>query len=132
MAPKGFLTEKGRQPGLASLGLVEHDSPAYPPRTEANVKMAQYTVLYTEDEVNPLGSPGSRLTATYCRRTRRPLVVNPGAAELAEIVRSYSVINFAGTRGSRLSASRKVAIVSAISDAFSQAGHPLQPGARRC
>jgi len=57
-APKGFLTAKGPKPELAKLGLKEHKSPKYSPRTYQNVKDTDGTIILAYD----FNSPGTRCT----------------------------------------------------------------------
>jgi hypothetical protein len=56
--PKGWLTEDGPKPELAEFGLVEMPTAAYPPRTRANVRAADATLILNEGE---LGG-GTKLT----------------------------------------------------------------------
>jgi hypothetical protein len=65
-APKGWLTEEGAAPWLAEYGLVEHESSAYPPRTEANIQDSDATLL-----IGDIGSPGSRLALRAAERFRK-------------------------------------------------------------
>ena len=66
--PRGFRTETGPRPDFAQrFGLKEHPSPNYPPRTEANVREADATLIFG----NP-AERGSALTARICGRLRRP------------------------------------------------------------
>ena len=45
--PKGFITEAGPRPDLAAeYGLEETNTPAYPERTERNVRLADGTVVF--------------------------------------------------------------------------------------
>lgn len=62
-APKGYLTEAGPSPGLASFGLKEHESSDYPDRTGANVAEASALVWFG----NPC-SPGGKLTLKLCEQ----------------------------------------------------------------
>jgi hypothetical protein len=72
--PKGFLTEtpdgKGVEshPEFADLyGAVEHSSPSYPPRTEANVCMARAVAWFGD-----VRTPGAKLTLGLARVQRYP------------------------------------------------------------
>lgn len=50
LMPKGFRTLNGNQPSFAQLyNAKEHASPAYPPRTEENVKTADGTIRIAQD-----------------------------------------------------------------------------------
>lgn len=57
-APLGFKTRFGNRPELAKLGLKEHSSPKYPPRTYANIRDTDGTLILAYD----FNSPGTRLT----------------------------------------------------------------------
>ena len=98
--PKGFMTESGVRPDMAvRFGMLESDSANYPKRTELNVADASVTILLNKDM-----GPGSRLTQRLCRKHAKPCLRNPSPdTDLSE----YKVVNFAGTRGSRLSAAEK-------------------------
>lgn len=61
-APKGWMTESGPKPQLARLGLVEWPTPGYPARTEANIQIADGTLIFGHR------SPGSDLTHALCLR----------------------------------------------------------------
>ena len=57
-APKGYLTQNGPEPRLASLGVIEHKSSKYSPRTYANVKDSDGTIRLAYN----FNSPGERCT----------------------------------------------------------------------
>lgn len=57
-APRGWITLNGSNPLLARLGLKEHSSPKYPPRTYANVKDSDGTIRLAYD----FNSPGEVCT----------------------------------------------------------------------
>jgi hypothetical protein len=70
-APKGWQTEKGAEMRLLrGLGLREYQTAGYAPRTKANIRDSQGTLLIG----NP-SSPGSRLTEKAARRRGRPIYV---------------------------------------------------------
>jgi len=48
-APKGWITLNGPNPVLAKLGLIESNSPKYPPRTYDNVKNSDGTIRLAYD-----------------------------------------------------------------------------------
>lgn len=56
--PLGFKTKYGTRPELAKLGLVEHKSPHYSPRTYDNIKYTDGTLILAYD----FNSPGTCLT----------------------------------------------------------------------
>lgn len=65
--PKGFRTEDGKRPMLAQeFGLQEHRDWQYRPRTEANIRMADATVIFGRM------SEGSTLTMNLCQHYRKP------------------------------------------------------------
>lgn len=66
--PKGYRTEKGAMPVLKKLGLREHWSSAYPPRTELNVRESDGTLLFGRSS-----SPGSKLTMRLAEKHNKPL-----------------------------------------------------------
>jgi hypothetical protein len=80
---------------LRGFGLVEHSSSAYPPRTAANVRDSDGTVLFGN-----VGSPGCTLTRELCDKYGKPSLVNPTAEELRDWVRAkrITVLNCAGNR----------------------------------
>lgn len=106
-APKGWRTDEGPAPWLGSrFGLIEHESPAYPPRTAANVFNSTGTVIFGQAH-----SPGCALTQRYCNVYRKPYFIvhwpNPDAESRAEILRVFrewlathqiEVLNCAGNR----------------------------------
>lgn len=102
-APRGFRTEAGPQPVLAEYGLVEDDSPDYPPRTRKNACNSDATVIFSSHP----NSGGTRTTVRFCRELKRPwTIINPFADEaLAELVAFVEkerpgVLNVAGNRES--------------------------------
>lgn len=104
--PKGRRTEKGRVP--ARYRMRQHWSRHYPPRTEANVKAADATVIFT------YGKPdgGSLLTIAFARQHRKPCLkvdLNaPHDKNVARILRwlkrscpDNGILNVAGSRRSK-------------------------------
>ncbi|NJN06080.1 MAG: hypothetical protein HC814_06560 [Rhodobacteraceae bacterium] len=67
--PKGRRSENGAIPDLYS-NLKEHSSPDYPPRTLANVKDSDGTIIFT------FGPPerGSALTIHLCKKEKKPWI----------------------------------------------------------
>ena len=106
-APRGWKTERGSQPQLLrDLGLQEYPEWGYPPRTRANIRDSDGTLLIG----NP-SSRGSRLTARVARQAGKPLyqiVTEPGrdlsrhVAPFREWILAHQiqVLNVAGTRES--------------------------------
>lgn len=60
-------------PALADYGLVQHSSSKYPPRTAANIKDSDVTILITESLAMLDG--GSSLTAVLCTKIKRPIFI---------------------------------------------------------
>ena len=91
-APKGWMTEAGSAEALLrSYGLKEHSSSDYPARTEANVRAADLTLIFSDN----LG-PGSKLTIRLCKKYGKPYMLWPLAHDLNG--RDVKVVNIAGTR----------------------------------
>lgn len=57
-APHGWKTLNGSMPSLSKLGLIEHKSDKYPPRTYSNVKDSDGTIRLAHD----FTTPGERCT----------------------------------------------------------------------
>lgn len=95
--PKGRMTDDGplSDEAMRACNLVEHRSPKYPPRTRANVRDSDATVLFGN-----MGSPGCRLTIRYCVQYGKKFMVNPTPAELGMWLRTnpIRVLNVAGNR----------------------------------
>jgi hypothetical protein len=106
MAPRGWKTEAGPAPWLADLGLEEHVSYQYPPRTLANVRDSDGTLLVG----NP-SSRGSKLTLKLAKQAGKPvyLLVTEPKRDLTRHVEPFRkwllqhgvrVLNVAGNRES--------------------------------
>lgn len=104
--PKGRRTEKGRVPDRYRLR--QHWSRHYPPRTEANVRDSDCTVIFT------YGKPdgGSLLTIDFAKQHGKPCLKvdlkKTHAAAVARIVRwlkrrcpDNGILNVAGSRRSK-------------------------------
>lgn len=122
--PQGWRTDEGPRPDLAQLGLQEHWSPKYPPRTAANVQGADGTLII-------LGrvSSGTALTQRLCQQYRKPYhVVELADIQLREEVDAFRhwlrenrirVLNVAGNRERifpGIFAATRDFIVTALSD----------------
>lgn len=70
--PKGWRTDTGPNPSLAELGLKEHSSNQYPPRTKLNVQESDGTLVFGDAK-----SRGSALTVQTCRDKGKPVFVVP-------------------------------------------------------
>lgn len=103
--PKGRKSEEGRIPDRFQL--KEHESPEYPPRTLANVKDSDGTVIFTRGGM----TGGSMLTRSLCEKQDKPWVHldldalndTQAAAKLQLFVRSngIKVLNVSGNRESK-------------------------------
>ena len=101
--PKGWLTETGPRPDLATAyGLTEAATADYPERTRLNVLASDGTAVFGDSR-----SRGSLLTARLCQRERKPCCMIPldddrdGAAAtlLAWLVEhQIRTLNVAGNR----------------------------------
>lgn len=95
-APKGFRTDVGANPQFARhYGLTEHPMRGYNPRTFANVRDSDATVLF-----GVLTSPGCQYTLTGIRQLGKMHVENPTVSELQEFIlkNRIRVLNVAGNR----------------------------------
>ncbi len=95
-APKGWRTDEGPAPWLATFGLVESFSAQYNPRTIKNVRDADQTVWF-----GVTTSPGGVLTIGTARAQGKPILINPNADSLYQLLHtSYPVrvLNVAGNR----------------------------------
>jgi hypothetical protein len=102
--PKGRRSEKG--PIDSKYKLQEHPSSQYPPRTEANVKDSDATVIFSKQI--PMGA-GSKLTLRLCHEHKKPVcwltMVSSGSdvQVLKTFLANHSieVLNVAGSRESK-------------------------------
>jgi hypothetical protein len=115
--PKGFKAEDGCHPEFAELyGAQEHPSPAYPPRTRANVEWADVTLVFdiSAGAVNFKNlSRGSQLTLEIAMELDRWSMVvvtrvdEPIGPERAPAIARWladhdvRVLNIAGNRESK-------------------------------
>lgn len=67
-APKGWRAEDGEMPEVYRLHMQEHASPEYGPRTEANARGSDLTLIF----VSGNATPGSIRTARICKRLLKP------------------------------------------------------------
>jgi hypothetical protein len=94
-APRGYKTEKGFDVSLKDYGLVEDTSYDYNPRTRANVRDSDGTVIFGNTT-----SVGSKLTIRLCKDYKRPYLENPSITELRQwlLFNKIAVLNVAGNR----------------------------------
>lgn len=100
-APKGWKTSDGRNARLEDLGLREHTSEKYPPRTFANVRDSDGTIRLAFN----LNSAGERCTEKAIRQYDRPSFdvdlrdpVDPARAATWIRRHNIRVLNVAGNR----------------------------------
>lgn len=105
--PLGWRTENGPMPNLGSdFGLKEHSDRAYPPRTAANVRDSDGTVIFGD-----ITEPGSSLTVGLCKNADKHFFVvdrlNNPSVEVQAIFLIWldqfniQVLNVAGNRESK-------------------------------
>jgi hypothetical protein len=69
--PRGFLTERGHDPELAAMfGMTAHKSASYKPRTQANIRDSDGTLIFGDDS-----STGTALTRVLCLAAAKPLKI---------------------------------------------------------
>jgi len=98
-APKGYRTETGSDFNLRDIfNLSEHSSDKYPPRTAANVKNSDGTVLFGN-----MNSPGCKMTIKFCQQMNKPYIINPSVNQLREWINlnNIRILNCAGNRESK-------------------------------
>lgn len=104
LAPKGYRTERGNRPDLGLRFAINEDSSAsYTPRTIANVKNSDFTLI-----LSPLAhSAGTVQTINACNNNGKEYYLfNPfetNTHEIAHLILSKrpSVLNIAGNRESK-------------------------------
>jgi vacuolar-type H+-ATPase subunit F/Vma7 len=110
IAPKGFMTEAGKDPSLKSeYGLRENFSDDLKERTLSNLRGAHCTIVFATKP----GSRGTKFTIDSLNREKRMhIVLSPFEADAAEKVREFLdlvyeryknplIVNIAGNRESR-------------------------------
>ena len=134
--PKGRRTEKGKVP--ARYRMRQHGSRHYPPRTEANVRDSDATVVFT------YGKPdgGSQLTIDFAKKRGKPCLAvdleRTPAAAAARIVRwikrtcpGTCVLNVAGSRRSKAPGIH-MAVKRTILEILSKANGPVRLPPKAC
>jgi len=99
-APRGWRTARGQDVTLRDkFGLLEHQAPGYPPRTEENVKLGDGTLIIA----SALSSPGTALTRKFIKKWGKPShIVQVPTGECGEEIadwiaaNSIEVLNVAG------------------------------------
>lgn len=100
--PKGRKSENGKIPDCYLLN--ETSSADYKQRTEWNVRDSDATIIFTQDHVL---EGGSKLTATFAQKHRKPWLHSYPAANEVEKLRTFLAthnprkLNVAGQRGSK-------------------------------
>ena len=110
IAPKGFMTEAGKDPSLKSeYGLRENYSDDLKERTLSNLRGAHCTMVFATKP----GSRGTKFTIDSLEREKRMyIVLNPFESDAPEKVREFLdlvyeryknplIVNIAGNRESR-------------------------------
>ena len=110
IAPKGFMTEAGKDPSLKSeYGLRENYSDDLKERTLSNLRGAHCTIVFATKP----GSRGTKFTIDSLKREKRMhLVLNPFENDATEKIRDFLdlvyeryknplIVNIAGNRESR-------------------------------
>ena len=101
--PKGFITENGPDFTLKRYNVTEHDSDKYPPRTRANIKAADITIIMSPERQ----SRGTKLALEACVEFDKPHLILTSLDQ--DDLRSaltffhffpHRVINIAGNRES--------------------------------
>jgi hypothetical protein len=102
--PLGYLTECGPRPEFAAMyGAYPHPSSTYPPRTKANIRAADFTLIFVYDKAGP----GTKLTINLCREMDKPYVVvlrgsslieTPGRVAYILGLKAVKILNVAGSR----------------------------------
>ena len=128
IAPKGYRTKYGNNLKLKSLGLVEHDSWEYAPRTEENVKNSDGTIRLAYNFM----SAGELCTLRYIKKHKKPRfdfdlndVGNYLVFDFLEWIdeNKIKVLNVAGNAGNDIDESKKI---------FSLVRQTLNCWLRRC
>lgn len=104
--PRGWRTELGTDLSLRAFGVSEHASPNYPARTQANVIDSDGTLIIAFPSLDG----GSELTASFCRRMRKPyLFVSAHSLDNVALIiaknfiisKNIATLNVAGNRESK-------------------------------
>ncbi len=106
-APKGYRTDKGKDPSLADFGLKESPAWNYQIRTRDNVRDSEVTLWFGKT------SSGYWCTKTEATRYGRPFYENPTIADLEKVCEKCEVVNIAGNRDTR-----NPAVNELVKDAF--------------
>lgn len=95
-APKGYLTEIGRDISLVEYGL-EDSGLSYVTRTNLNVEMADVTIWFGNED-----SAGYKATKRAAKRFNKPFIncTNMDGYSVGLIIIKYNIINVAGNRES--------------------------------
>jgi hypothetical protein len=97
IAPRGYRTESGPDPSLKNLGVAEHRSANFRPRTIRNIEDSDGTVWFGLTD-----TPGALATLQAAIALDKPLLLNPLPGVLREWIakNSIGVLNVAGNRES--------------------------------
>ena len=90
MVPRGWKTKNGPKPELAQLGLQEGLSTEYPPRTWANVRNSDGTIIFYDKF-----TPGIRCTLKACDQVGKPaMLIDLGSERYKYDVTEEEINNF--------------------------------------
>lgn len=102
-APLGWITKNGPMPSLAKLGLIEHTSSKYQPRTFANVRDSDGTIRLAYDHE----SAGEKCTLKAIQKYNKPYLdidLNNELPFIFDVIswiddNNIKVLNIAGNAG---------------------------------
>jgi len=110
-APLGWITLNGAMPSLETLGLHQHNSPKYPPRTYANVKDSDGTIRLAYD----FNSSGERCTFKAISYYEKPyfdvdLNDTPFVFDVTDWIDKHEIVvlNVAGNAGATKAQGSKI------------------------
>lgn len=116
MAPKYYLTEGGSEHVLLKgYGLIESSTTDFKVRTHHNCFYSDATLLFGD-----ISSAGSKATIKICRQFEKPLLINPTAAAVVELINKQhiTILNIAGNRQTRLSPSHEENVKTVLNTTF--------------
>ncbi len=112
--PKGRRAEDGRIPD--EYLMWEHPSPEYPPRTAANIKDSDGTIIFNPGRMI---ERGSALTLELCYQMKKPFLIWTEGCDIKRWIydNSIEVLNVAGNRESKCPGIR-VLVISELGKAI--------------
>lgn len=119
-APKGWRVKNfdgsdGSNPSLAKLGLKEHESRDYPPRTKLNAEQSDGTAWF-----GYVDSPGGKLTIRSAKNAGKLVIINPGVDQLKNWIVEHQIqdLNIAGNTESEFNPDIYQATFQVVYDAL--------------